>query len=608
MSNTNQNIFQIMPLNYPNNILLGTKSYELFFQCTNLMQEAGQFQIGFTGEGLDVKAPKELQKPIEIGGNQSVQLKVSIKPQVDGLAKIIINTIQLKKVEYTELEWQLRPEIDNAIIDEALSMGFLSVHDINSSEYDLPVKINAEENVDINRLKLELNNIENPAPPLDDASAEPVTTPPSEQELDNFYSTFAIRAFNTDYNYALSLLSKIKNPSLKEDLLKSFILPLAAKDIDLALQKLNELHDDILREQYLIKIIYHVVKVDKNKAITLVENVKDELKKQEIITDIAAYFFKTDSDFSLNLVEKINDPNIKFAVYWELIKEIYRNNNREKCTVLINKVVDKAIELKNTFIIKYCWAILGKLTTPKEIASKIENLPPDLKDVINKELYNYLWHQVEVKKERIDQIPVSSVYYAFHCVVNPNQALIKVAELGGNISENLLIGDFSSFIGIICPFSFEFPIFPVIEQCYAEIKYEKQKSFYYMLIPTKVKEESELAFIEHMLKEWFVKNKNNFSTKVYLFNLDFIPYLSKPTIIMGSDESENLAIQSIVKRVFKDDVTFIIDEGLFKGGMVYDFLVSILPSDKFKIINLVMTYDFLNNYILFKNFMNEFVK
>ena len=114
--------------------------------------------------------------------------------------------------------------------------------------------------------------------------------------------------------------------------------------------------------------------------------------------------------------------------------------------------------------------------------------------------------------------------------------------------------------------------------------------------------------MQTLLNQWFVSNESKFNNKVYLFNLDFIPYLSKPTIIMGSDVAENTVIESVTKKVFGDTVNFIIDNGLFKDGMVYHILRRILPQNKFKIINLVMTYDFLNDYTLFRRFMEDFIK
>ena len=157
-------------------------------------------------------------------------------------------------------------------------------------------------------------------------------------------------------------------------------------------------------------------------------------------------------------------------------------------------------------------------------------------------------------------------------------------------------------------FSFNFPVYPTIEQCYAEIKQEKGKSFYYLIIPLKNATDESYEMVQTIIKNLFVTHAGKVPHKMYIFNLDFIPYLSKPTIIVGDDPEENIVIQSIIKRVFKDKVSLIIDDGLFKDGKIHDWIKSILPSNKFKLLNLVLTYDFLNNYNMFKDFMKEFVR
>ena len=151
-------------------------------------------------------------------------------------------------------------------------------------------------------------------------------------------------------------------------------------------------------------------------------------------------------------------------------------------------------------------------------------------------------------------------------------------------------------------------MYPTIEQCYAEINEEKGKSFYYLIIPLKNADDAKYEMVQTIIKNLFVAHANQVPHKMYIFNLDFIPYLSKPTIIVEDDPEENIVMQSIVKRVFKNEVSLIVDDGLFKEGKINAWIKSILPSNKFKLLNLVLTYDFLNNYSMFKNFMKEFVR
>ena len=220
-----------------------------------------------------------------------------------------------------------------------------------------------------------------------------------------------------------------------------------------------------------------------------------------------------------------------------------------------------------------------------------------------------MWEQIEEQKIRIETVVISSIYYNFNSVKDPDHNMEYVVKTGGNISENLLSSNFTSFVGILCLFRFDFSIFHPIEASYSEILNEKGKSFYYLIVPQENIKDSNSDFIElkSLLNKILAKNAKKFENRIYIFNLDFIPYLSKPTIIV-EDSEENLAIKSIVERCFGEDVSFIIDSGLFKGGEVNKILKEILPENKFKILNLVMTYDFLNDYTMLKKFLREFIR
>jgi hypothetical protein len=156
-------------------------------------------------------------------------------------------------------------------------------------------------------------------------------------------------------------------------------------------------------------------------------------------------------------------------------------------------------------------------------------------------------------------------------------------------------------------FRFDFSIFHAIEASYSEILNEKGKSFYYLIAPQENIKDSNFIELKSLLNKILVKNAKKIENKTYIFNLDFIPYLSKPTIII-EDSEENLAIKSIVERSYGEEVSFIIDGGLFKGGELNKILRETLPENKFKILNLVMTYDFLNDYTLLKKFLMEFIR
>ncbi len=105
-----KDLFTIIPVNYPNTILLSTRSYNLIFNATNYFNSAEKFKIDFLGEDFDVKIPNTLKKPIKIDSNQSVDVNIDITPKINGKGKLIINTIHHKKVHHTEMVWHIRKE------------------------------------------------------------------------------------------------------------------------------------------------------------------------------------------------------------------------------------------------------------------------------------------------------------------------------------------------------------------------------------------------------------------------------------------------------------------------------------------------------------------
>lgn len=649
----NTNIFQIIPTNYPNTLLIGTKSYPLSFNITNNSANEEKFRLEFIGEGLNAEVPKEIENPIVLKANQTISFSVKIKPLKNGQAKIIINTIHLKVVQYIDKVWVVRDNISEDIVKEALFQQYYTPQPlIEFDEIRLPDKLahklgdismkEAERQVSalLNPPEKNMNVLKDPITGVI-LSSTPIEKIPelSQDEKNKRFAEIARKVFNNDMDYAFQVIGNIIDLELDQKLLLEFILPYSVKEPKKAIEKMDLILDPNIKDQILEQYIKSIFKRMPEESIKLTEKIfnqdkKDELNKiiicnlakknisqamailnkinnlnlkQELLLCLIGIYLRQNIDEAYNLVDSLQDINLQFAITYEIIKQLY-NINKQKCLKIVNDLIEKSKKYANIGLLKYAIVFLAKINNPKTAVEYINNLPDAFKNAIHSDLYSKLWELKETPVNRVDQIPISSVYYTFNTIVQPNKPIEMVHDLGGNISENLLSGDFSSFIGIICPFGFPFPIFPPIEQSYAHIKSEKSKSFYYMIIPTKFKTEEEFIFIQTLLNMWFVSNEANFKSKVYLFNIDFIPYLSKPTIIMESEPEENLLIKSIVDRVFKDSISFIIDDGLFKGGMVKNILQSILPSHRFKVINMVLTYDFLNNYILFKNFMSEFIK
>jgi len=92
-----------------------------------------------------------------------------------------------------------------------------------------------------------------------------------------------------------------------------------------------------------------------------------------------------------------------------------------------------------------------------------------------------------------------------------------------------------------------------------------------------------------------------------IFNLDFIPYLGKPTIILSEEDQLAQTINAKLEKGMKNEAVIIINNDFFKGGATQHTLQNIFQGNNFSVINLVLSYEFLNNYEVFKLFIEALI-
>ena len=57
----------------------------------------------------------------------------------------------------------------------------------------------------------------------------------------------------------------------------------------------------------------------------------------------------------------------------------------------------------------------------------------------------------------------------------------------------------------------------------------------------------------------------------------------------------------------KNEINIIIDDDFFKGGKTVESLNSIFYGNNFKIVNLILSYEFINDYDIFKTFVQSLI-
>jgi hypothetical protein len=155
-------------------------------------------------------------------------------------------------------------------------------------------------------------------------------------------------------------------------------------------------------------------------------------------------------------------------------------------------------------------------------------------------------------------------------------------------------------------FSFNFSIFPIIDKLYQDFNYNAKKSFAYYIFPSiSNHDEEETNIIKQTLNQFFSPSK--VSKQTIIFNLDFIPYLGQPTVILSEEEDLIHNVKTKLEKHMKGKAEILVNNEIFKGGDAQNTLKSIFQTRNFTVINLILSYEFLNNYDVFKLFIEALI-
>jgi hypothetical protein len=309
---------------------------------------------------------------------------------------------------------------------------------------------------------------------------------------------------------------------------------------------------------------------------------------------------------------------LKARVLFNVAIKLYEQNSQSDLVKIFYSIIQLMLQSFETNLdsrklkkisyrlIKNAINIIAEIESPAMANSIIDRITiEDLKEKLRKDLFDVIYVMVDEIQTEVEATLVFSQYYLLNTYISGvNREITNFSLIGGNVSNNALVNDFDFLIVFLCLFSFDFSIYPILDRVYSDIKYSENKSFAYYVFPSKENYgENELNTLKVTLKQFF-KDLISVKGQILIFNLDFIPYLGKPTVITSADEDLNKLFYSKLKKV-GDTIILIKDDSVFKGGKISDELTQIFPSTKSKIINLVLSYEFLNDYNIFKSFIQS---
>jgi len=587
MSNLS-NIISLNIIKFPQNILIPDVDNDVSIQVVNNSEKNENFKFVFEGENLDIILKSaELTDQIEFTSKETKNIDIGLNPTANGFGKLTINAYLLKFLEYTVKVQKVREIVPKTKIHKIFEnynlKGAEKVDMINPNEFIIEKKLKELEKIE-GQLEKMRNDYEL-AGSLESNNTEAFSKVTIEIIDKTIKELAKGHLYNNNLSISLGLALELSNPNEKLNFYANLIRAYAIEHLNEVTEIVKGLDDLDLQQKLFKSLVFDQISHNPIQASNLAENITDLSIKIKLLFNIAKELM--DSDKSSELVTVL-----------------------KKIIEIISKSEFDGIDSKNQkFIYKSLKdAIHGiaEIENPIAANSIIEGLSKqELKEAIIKDLFDIIYKLVDEIKTKIESELVFSQYFLLNTYTsNITNEVKSFSSIGGNISNNILSGDFNFQMVFLSLFSFNFSIFPFIDRIYNDLRFNLKKSIAYYIFPSVNNyQDNELAILQKTTSQFF-NNFANVPSRVLIFNLDFIPYLGKPTVILSSESQLNTNLKSKIEKL-GESVNLIIDDSMFKGGKIYENLKNILPPSKCEIINLILSYEFINDYNAFLMFIQS---
>jgi len=586
MSNSSS-IISLNITRFPQNLLIPNVDNGVSIQVINNSAKNEKFKFVFEGENLTVNlGSEELRDQIEFAPNETKNIDIKLTPEVDGFGKLNINAHWLKIIEYTVKVQRVRETVPKSKIKSLLEKYFFKeakkFDTLNPQDFIIEMTIKELQQGE-EQLAIMKNNY-NASLSVDPASTTQYPEVKIEDINDNIRKLARGYFSNKNIFKALEFALVLSDPAEQINFYMKLIRAFAFENLDEAIKIVKNLQDQKTKQELFMSIVLDQIPVNPISSIKLAESSEDFLLQIKILLNIAKKLYEEIKSSELS--------NILNCIIESILKSQQGNNDRKQ-------------QKRSHEILADVLCLLAEVENPSVSHGIIEGLSQqELKEKITKDIFDTIYVLVDEVRTKIESESVFSQYFLLNTYVsNINNEMKNFSNIGGNVSNNILSGDFDFKLAFLSLFNFSFSIFPIIDRVYNDVKFNMKKSIGYYILPSIDNYlNTELSTLKTTIKQFF-RNFANISNQLYIFNLDFIPYLGKPTIILSSESHLNESLKSKIQKL-GDKVNLIIDDSMFKGGKIYDVLREIVPPAKGEIINLLLSYEFINDY----NILIEFIK
>ncbi|MFX1276371.1 MAG: hypothetical protein ACFFBP_07405 [Promethearchaeota archaeon] len=581
---------------YPMNLLIPSIDNVITFQAIHYLNKENQFQFIFQGENLDIQISEDLKNFIKFAPSETKEFSIKVLPTADGKGKLIINASIIKEVQRKVKVKKVRASVPRSRINEIFNKYRIefteTIDPFNFQDYFFEMSMdeisNAQNQIDINR-----NNGIN----VDD-------------DLKNLAKAYLS---NKNLQKALEICLNLSDDNEKYKFYYSFLRAYSSIDVDTIMQILKNLND-INMKHFLIKnISLELVKQDPEKASQIVLLIDDSAYKIKLLTQIIGHTIQINPEIAFNLSHLINDELTLAGLLINIAKHYHEINNKSDLIKTIRQILNIFIHSpkinlsENKYrnrsyeFLLYVMQGIAEVEGPAIVNSIIEDLPDiKLKEQIHKNIDDTIFEIVEETQIFHEPTLVFSQYFIFNILSSTiTEELKYFSSIGGNMSNNLILREFNFRSLIISLFSFNFSIYPMLERLYNELN---QSIAYYIFPSINNHDETEVNVINKTINNFL--GLNRISNQINVYNLDFIPYLGIPTVIISSESN---ILQDKINKSLGKSVNCINDNSFFQGGRSLENLRGNLSSNNFKITNLILSYEFINDFNVFKKLIQAII-
>ncbi len=600
---------------FPQNLLIPDGDNDVSIQVINNSNKNEKFQFAFEGENLNIHIKsEELKNAIEFSPGETKKIELKLNPTADGFGKLIINAYWLKIIEYTVKVQKVRESVPKSKINKILDKKTIKIPEtidlINPEDYFISMSFKeiqqAEKQLESMKESYKSSNLE-------------LTSNITMEDIDSSIKKLAKGYLSLkNPQKALELALQLSDPKEQINFYYNLVRAYAFSNLNEILQLIRNLNDTKIQQKLYQFLALDQISLSPEQAIRVAFSIEDNSTQENILITIIGKTTEINSVLAVKLTEYLKSTLLRVRLLFNIARKLNEINNKSELINILKKVIEilltsletnqggkKTQKLAMGFL-EDALHILAEMENPKEADLAIGRISnQEFKEKITKDLFDIIYVLVDEIRTKIESEVVFSQYYLLNTYVsNINNNLKNFSLIGGNVSNNLLAGDFNFNVAFFSLFSFNFSIFPLIDRVYSDLKFNSNKFIAYYIYPSKENyNENESAVLKNTLIQFF-RNFTNIPSSLYIFNLDFIPYLGKPTIIISSEPDLIQILNSKIKRM-GDKVNLIIDDSMFKGGKIYDTLTQIFSSHQCKIINLLLSYEFINDYNIFKTFIES---